>query len=159
MELSAGIFSYFLSWCYFDLETASFLLSFPSTTGFHSLSLFSPKETLQLLLLMRREKKSKHQATRLMRDRLTWQLTKNKTNYPSSCRYPGFRRKQSGEPSQTLSVLHPCHLSPPKGHLELGRQSATHLHFLPQALQLLRGISLGCRSMLDSPPQTHTLTE
>lgn len=120
---------------------------------------FFPKGNTSIAFIDEERKKSKHQATRLMRDMLTWQLTKNKTNYPSSCRYPGFRRKQSGEPSQTLSVLHPYHLSPPKGHLQLGRQSATHLHFLPQALQLLWGISLGGRSMLDNPPQTHTHTQ
>lgn len=84
---------------------------------------FPPKEILQLLLLMKREKKSKHHTTMLRRNRLTWQLTKNTTNYPSSCRYAGFRRKLSRELLQTLSVPHLC----PLGLLEVTCRLADNL--------------------------------
>lgn len=121
------------------------------------LSLFFPRRKYFNCFYWWGEEKSKHQATRLMRDRLTWQLTKNKTNYPSSRPYAGFRRKQWG----IWADLYP--LSPCRGQPVAQRT----IGYTPSAFQCkqcsvsVQGLSLGCRSVLNTPhllPPTHRVT-
>ena len=108
-------FSYFLSWCYFDLEAALFLLSFSNTAGFHSLACPSPHQRKHFnCFYWWGEEKSKQQATKLMRGRLMWQPAQSKTNYTSSCRCTRFRRRQWRSVADAAGALPPP-LSPSGG--------------------------------------------
>lgn len=60
------------------------------------------------------EEKSKQQASKLMRGRLTWQPAQRKTNYASSCRCTRFRRRQWRSVAGAVGALPPP-LSPSRG--------------------------------------------
>lgn len=109
-------FPYFLSWCYFDLEAALFLLSVSNTAGFHSLAcpFFPPQRKHFNCFYWWGEEKSKQQASKLMRGRLMWQPAQSKTNYASSCRCTRFRRRQWRSVAGAVGTLPPP-LSPSRG--------------------------------------------
>lgn len=79
-----------------------------------SLFFFFPKGNTSIAFIDEERKKSKQQATKLMRGRLMWQPAQSKTNYASSCRCTRFRRRQWRRVAGAVSAL-----PPPQAHQEV----------------------------------------
>lgn len=76
-----------------------------------SLSIFLPRGNTSIAFIDEERKESKHQATKLMRDRLTQELSKSKTNYPSWCRWSRSTGKQCGAVAGAFHVPVPIPLA------------------------------------------------